>query len=115
MRVDITYPHKPQYYGPLGVCIYCGDDGRDSGGLTKEHAVPFALYQSSEWVTDDGPVATCDGHDFPGLIDEGVPGIATVIDDVVEGFEDPVRQPVLSDELPDIFLAVELRCTRWQL
>lgn len=43
MRVDITYPHKPQYYGPLGVCIYCGDDGRDSGGLTKEHAVPFAL------------------------------------------------------------------------
>ena len=66
-------------------------------------------------MTDDGPVATCDGHDFPGLIDEGVPGIATVIDDVVEGFEDPVRQPVLSDELPDIFLAVELRCTRRQL
>jgi hypothetical protein len=44
-------------------------------------------------VTDDGPFAACDGHDFPGLIDEGVPGIAAVIDDVVEGFENTVRQP----------------------
>lgn len=50
-------------------------------------------------MTDDSPVAACDGHDFPGLIDEGVPGIAAVIDDVVEGFEDTVRQPVLSHEL----------------
>jgi hypothetical protein len=30
-----------------------------------------------------------------------------VIDDVVEGFENSVRQPVLPHELPDIFLAVE--------
>ena len=36
------------------------------------------------------------------------------MDDVVEGFEDSVRQPVLSYELPDILLAVELRCTRRQ-
>ena len=34
--------------------------------------------------------------------------IAAVIDDIVEGFENSVRQPVLSHELPDIFLAVEL-------
>jgi hypothetical protein len=31
-----------------------------------------------------------DGHDFPGLVDEGVPGVAAVIDDVVEGLEDAV-------------------------
>ena len=37
-----------------------------------------------------------------------------MIDDVVEGFEDLVRQPVLSHELPDIFLRVEFRCTRRQ-
>jgi hypothetical protein len=49
-----------------------------------------------------------DGHDFPRLIDQGVPGVATVIDDVIEGFEDAVRQPVLAHELPDVFLAVEL-------
>ena len=46
--------------------------------------------------------------DFPGLIDQGVPGVATVIDDVVERFEDAVREPVLTHELPDVFLAVEL-------
>jgi len=49
-----------------------------------------------------------DGRDFPGLIDQGVPGVATVIDDVVERFEDAVREPVLTHELPDVFLAVEL-------
>jgi hypothetical protein len=51
--------------------------------------------------------AARDGHDFPWLIDERVPGVAAVIDDVVEGFENSVRQPVLPHELPDIFLAVE--------
>jgi len=29
-----------------------------------------------------------------------------VIDDVVEGFENSVRRPVLPDELPDIFSTV---------
>src|SRR6516165_2992105 len=56
------------------------------------------------------PIAAGDGHDFPRLIDEGVPGVAAVIYDVVEGFENSVRQPVLPNELPDIFLAVEFRC-----
>ena len=37
-----------------------------------------------------------------------------MIDDIVEGFEDPVREPVLSHELPDVFLAVEFGCARWQ-
>jgi hypothetical protein len=35
-------------------------------------------------VTDNGRIAMSDGHDFPGLIDQGVPGVTTVIDDVVE-------------------------------
>jgi hypothetical protein len=45
-------------------------------------------------VTGDCPIAASDGHDFPGLINERVPGVAAVIDDFVEGFEDAVRQPV---------------------
>ena len=53
------------------------------------------------------PIAARDGHDFPRLIDERVPGVAAVIDDVIEGFENSVRQPVLPHKLPDIFLAVE--------
>jgi len=41
-------------------------------------------------VTDHCPVAAGDGHDFPRLIDERVPGVAGMIDDVVEGSEDTV-------------------------
>src|SRR3974377_2330321 len=65
-------------------------------------------YQSSNRVTDNCPVATRDRHDFPGLVNQGVPGRAAVVDDVVEGFEDWVWQPVLAHELPDVFLTVEL-------
>jgi hypothetical protein len=35
-------------------------------------------------VTDNGRIAMSDGHDFPGLIDQGVPSVAAVIDDLVE-------------------------------
>src|SRR5262245_16543737 len=61
------------------------------------------------------PIAARDGHDFPRLIDKRIPGVAAVIDDVVEGFENSVRQPVLPHELPDIFLAVEFRRARRKL
>ena len=33
------------------------------------------------------PVAEADGHDGPGLVDEPVPGVATVGEDVVVGHE----------------------------
>ena len=32
-----------------------------------------------------------------------------MVDDVVVGFEDAVREPVVAHELPDVFLRVELR------
>src|SRR5262245_45523463 len=38
--------------------------------------------------------------DIPRLIDEYVPGVAAVIDDVVEGFENSGRQPGLPHQLP---------------
>ena len=53
-----------------------------------------------------GPFAHSDGHDPPRLIDELVPSVAAVIDDVVEGFEDPVREPIFAHELPDVFLGI---------
>jgi hypothetical protein len=52
---------------------------------------------------------------FPPAIMTGIAGpryrvmLAVIIDGVVEGFENSVRQPVLPHELPDIFLAVEFR------
>jgi hypothetical protein len=47
-------------------------------------------------VTCGCPIPAADGHDFSRLIDELVPGVAA---DVVEGFENSVRQPVLPHEL----------------
>ena len=48
------------------------------------------------------------------LIDKRVPAVAAVVDDVVEGFEDPIGEPILAHELPDILLAVELGRARRQ-
>src|SRR5262249_26142331 len=56
-----------------------------------------------------------DGHNLPGLVNECVPSVAAVIDDIVEGFENPIRQPSLTHELPDVVLAVEFGCARRKL
>ena len=37
-----------------------------------------------------------------------------MIDDIVEGFEDPVRQPIVAHELPDVLLRVQFRAFRRQ-
>ena len=61
-----------------------------------------------------GPIAQADGHDGPRLIDELVPGVAAVVDQVVVGGEDAVGEPVLAHEPPDVLLRVQLRALRWQ-
>ena len=60
------------------------------------------------------PFAAPDGHDAPGLIDQPVPGLAAKVDDVVVGCKDPVGEPVITHELPDVFYGVELRTFRRQ-
>src|SRR5438477_2508255 len=67
-------------------------------------------------MTGDRPIAAGNGDEFPGLVDERIPGEAAMVDDIVEGLEDTVRQPVCPHELPDVFLTVELRCAwrQWQ-
>ena len=52
------------------------------------------------------PGAQADRHDSPWLLDEVVPGIAAVIEQVVVAEEDAIGEPVLADELPDAFLRV---------
>ena len=59
-------------------------------------------------------MAQSDGHDFPRAVDEGIPGITAVIDDIVVGFEDAVREPVVAHILPDVFNRVEFRAFRRQ-
>ena len=56
-----------------------------------------------------GPMAESDGHDAPRLIDELVPCVAAVIDDIVVRFEDAVREIVVAQELPDILGWIEFR------
>ena len=53
------------------------------------------------------PVAQADRHDGPGLVDEPVPGVTAMLDDVVVRAEDSVGEPVVADELPDVFDWVE--------
>ena len=61
-----------------------------------------AYYGLSWRLTHLCPVAHPDGHDGPGLVGELVPGIAAVIDDIVVAPEDPIGEPVLTQEAPDV-------------
>ena len=54
------------------------------------------------------PLAQTNGHDPPGLGDELVPCLAAVVDEIVGGGEDPVGEPVIADELPDVLDRIEL-------
>src|SRR5436190_17680552 len=68
----------------------------------RGRAAPARLCQVS-LIRTDVPNAQADGHDCPRLIDEFVPGVATVLKDVVIGLEDAIGEPVVADELPDVF------------
>ena len=59
------------------------------------------------------PLAQSEGHDPPWLLDEPVPGVTALVDDVVVGLEDTVREPVVAHELPDILDRVEFG-TAWR-
>jgi hypothetical protein len=60
------------------------------------------------------PLAHSNGRDLPGSVDKGIPGVAAVIDDIVVGSEDAVREPVVAHILPDIFNRIEFRAFRRQ-
>ncbi len=59
-------------------------------------------YQRRELSTFVGPLSRSDGHDCFGLVHELVPGLAPGLNDGVVIFEDAVREPVLSEVLPDV-------------
>ena len=62
------------------------------------------------------PLTQTDGHDAPGLVDQAVPGVAAVVEDILVGCEDAVRQPVVAHELPHVLDRVELGALgrQWQ-
>ena len=61
-----------------------------------------------------GPLAQSNGHNAPGLIDELVPRLAAMIDEIFVGFEDMVEKPVVTQDLPDVLDRIELRAFRRQ-
>jgi hypothetical protein len=60
------------------------------------------------------PLAQSEGHDAPRLIDQLVPSLAAVVDEIVVGFEDAVGEPVIAQELPNVLDRVELGRLRRQ-
>ncbi len=58
------------------------------------------------------PFAQSDGHDAPALIGERVPGVPAVVGDIFVILEDPVGEPVVARELPDVLHDVQLRAFR---
>ena len=54
------------------------------------------------------PSSQPERHDSPGLVGKAVPGETAVVEDVVVGCEDAVREPVITHELPDVFDRVQL-------
>ena len=53
-------------------------------------------------------MAYSEGHDAPRLIDELIPCLAAVIDEIVVSCKNAVGEPVVAHELPDVFHWVEL-------
>ena len=53
------------------------------------------------------PLPPTDGHDLPWSVLQFSPSVAAVVDDILIGFEDAVREPVFTDELPDVFNGIE--------
>jgi hypothetical protein len=58
--------------------------------------------------------AQSEGHDALRSIDELIPSLATLVDEVVVSFADSVRKPVVAHVLPHVLNRVELGTFGWQ-
>src|ERR1700685_616070 len=76
---------------------------------TKSSRLSRDLYQPSEELTDDGPVAGGDRGDAAGFGEKFSPGVLAGVKDVGVGGEHTVGEIGLSQILPDVLGCVELR------
>src|ERR1700730_10410705 len=60
-------------------------------GLGSAPSGECPAYTKTLWSEPMRPIAQPDGHDFPGHVDKHVPCVTAVIEDIVVGFEYPVR------------------------
>jgi hypothetical protein len=54
------------------------------------------------------PVSQADRHDAPGSVNELVPCVTAMVDDVPTVVEDTIGEPIFADELPDVLDRIEL-------
>src|SRR5215831_13549049 len=96
--------------------------GKPSGGQDRRNesvcrCFPYAalhwLYQPSNCLIDDCPIARCDGGDSSGLVDELLPSFLAGIKNVGVGLEHAVGEIGLAQVLPDVLSRVEFR-TCWR-
>src|SRR5215470_16471342 len=85
--------------------------GRQITEKTDHHLV---LYQPSNCLIDDCPIARCDGGDSSGLVDELLPSFLAGIKNVGVGLEHAVGEIGLAQVLPDVLSRVEFRTCRRQ-
>jgi hypothetical protein len=64
---------------------------------------------TSHYLEPVGPIADAYGHDFPGHVDELIPSKAAGVQDGLIRFENSIGDPVVADELPDVFHRIEFR------
>jgi hypothetical protein len=111
-------PQPPRLPLPLAMPFVRGNSNRPLSSspwfFGEPRPLPDRAYTKSHWLELVRPLALSDGHDLPGSVDKGIPGVAAVIDDIVVGFEDAVREPVFAHILPNIFDRIEFRAFRWQ-
>lgn len=79
--------------------------------VTLEQSAHLALIPRIPDRNPRGPFSNAERHHGPGLIDKLVSGIRAIIHDISLGRAHPFRQPVVTHELPYVFLWVAGRGT----
>ncbi|VWX49309.1 hypothetical protein NOVOSPHI9U_200024 [Novosphingobium sp. 9U] len=87
----------------------CSRPGTYRFGRPHRRPAASRIYTNAHLSEPMSLLVQAEGHHPPWLIDEPVPGEAAVVDDVVVGFEDAVRQPVFAHELPHVLDRVSSR------
>lgn len=61
------------------------------------------------------PTPGCDGDYAFGIVDEGIPGAAAGIDDLIVGVPHTNAEMIAAKVFPDVFDGVQLRRVAWEV
>jgi len=111
-RISNTIPATDGYIAATDSTFSGARQQTVTAAIPLQHAAPAEVPNTKvHRSVPMGPLAYSDGDDAPRLIDELVPCEAAVVDDVIVGFEDAVREAVVAHELPHVLDWVEFRAS----